>query len=228
MLPTGTIIAFFNSANLKNSKKTGGAYMKKGLLAVVLGLGIMLSTIGTVGATVLTFDDLAGSIVPVPDGYGGLDWSNFYYLDTASYTASGYTNGMVSSDNVAFNAWGASAGASGSVFDFNGAYLTAAWNNGLNILIEGYNGSTLLYSQTVTVSTYSPTWFQLDYLGITDLTFTSWGGTNAGYSGNGTHFAMDDFTFNESTESTVPEPSTLLLLGAGMAGSGIIIRRRGK
>lgn len=198
--------------------------------SLLLGVGLIVPTVITLSslpanATVLTFDDLTGFSGPIPNGYGGLDWSNFYYLDTTSFTPSGYVNGTVSQPKVAFNAFGAPATVSSSnPFTFNGAYLTGSWNNGLNINVSGYLGGILQDSQTVTVNTTAPTWFNFNYVGIDSLTFTSSGGTSAGYGGLGTHFALDNFTYN-AVPKTVPEPSAVLGLLA-IGGLGLVSLKR--
>jgi VCBS repeat-containing protein len=158
-----------------------------------------------VPATTLTFDNLPSTGEgPVPNGYGGLDWSNFYYLDSSTdVPTSGYSHGTVSAPNVAYNAYGETASVSGTTFNFIGADLTGAWNNGLSITVDGYDHNVLVDQETVVVNTNTPTWFEFNFNGITDLVFSSSGGVSAGYDGNGTQFAMDDFTYSALTNPDV-------------------------
>jgi VCBS repeat-containing protein len=166
-----------------------------------------------VPATTLTFDNLPLSVESsIPNGYGGLDWSNFYYLDSnTDVPISGYSHGTVSGPDVAYNAYGEQASISGTTFNFIGADLTAAWNNGLVITVDGYDHNVLVDQQTVVVNTNTPTWFDLDFNGITDLVFSSSGGVSAGYDGSGTQFAMDNFTY-----SAIADPDLTISSGGSI------------
>lgn len=185
-------------------------------ICVVVILGVAGTANANIG--VWTFDELPGTLTPIPNGYGGFTWTNMYYLNATIEVHSlvGYGAGMVSSPNVAYNVWADPAVVSDSAFDFGGAYLTGAWNDDLNIQVEGYLGANLLYTQTVVVSSTAPTWFDFNYYGIDKLNFSSWGGTpNPDYSqyGEGAHFAMDNFT-------AIPVPGAVLLgtIGVGLVG----------
>ncbi len=105
----------------------------------------------------------------------------------------------MSAPNVAYNGYGTTATVSGATFNFIGAYLTGAWNDGLSVTVVAYDHGVLVDQQIVVVDTDAPTWFEFDFVGITDLVFSSSGGASAGYNGAGTHFALDDFTFSMST-----------------------------
>jgi hypothetical protein len=115
----------------------------------------------------------------------------------------------VSAPNVAYNNAGQPASVTGTTFNFIGADLTAAWNNGLSVTVDGYDNGVLVDEKTVVVNTTAPTFFQFDFDGITELVFSSTGGTNAGDGGIGTQFVMDDFTF-----TAVGDPSVTIAAGA--------------
>jgi hypothetical protein len=204
------------------------SYIRTAALVMVAASWIAVSQ--PASAVVLTFDDLpdpGAGLSSVPNGYGGLNWSNMGYMDPAARIAGGtnvpgYLNGTVSQPDVAFNGGGTLAVVSDGTFTFNGAYLTGAWNDNLNVTVIGKLGAAQLYSQTVVVNTQTPTFFNFNYVGIDTLNFSSSGGTPHGFTGgSGTQFAMDNFTINN-----VPEPSSVALLSVGAIGLAITARRR--
>lgn len=179
-------------------------------------LGIYIATVGAAhvgfGATVLTFDDLAGGapsdtiLQIVPNGYGGLNWYNFAVLNTSSLPATyGYRTGTVSPENVAFNPFGDPASISSpNAFDLNSAYLTAALNldTPLQIEVQGFVGNTLTYDHTYTVNRFAPTLINFNYTGVDQVKFIS----------SAQEFAMDNLTV-----SAVPEPTTCAFWSVGAA-----------
>lgn len=196
--------------------------LKKVFLPLVLSVGVAVST----NAAVITFDDLPATDAGlIENGYAGFDWSSFGYANKSVLPGSGYETGVVSGDYAAYNDFAETSSLSGSLFDFNGAFLTGAWNDGLNIEVKGFSGGTELYSTTVVVNTSIAQWFDFNFFGIDSLSFRSFGGEkNAQFEmdSGGEHFVMDNFTINEF--SSVPESSTLALLLLGVAG--LLLGRR--
>jgi hypothetical protein len=177
----------------------------------------------------------------VPNGYGGLNWDNVYYINKNYLVGSGYDHGTVSAPNAAFNGFGNVATivdpTAGEFFNFNSADLTAAWINGLHVRVDGFNtnvSAAPLYSTTVTVNTAGPTLFNFTtlggFLGVNKLTFTSF--VNAGDPNpnpTGTEFAMDNFTYTTTNVGGTPEPGSLVLAALGSAGLAFgAWRKRGK
>ena len=190
---------------------------------------ICILFIGTVltseASTLLTFDELpTPEVIPglnytyIPDGYGSLLWNNFGVLDGAIMPANeGYHAGIVSSNNVAFNYYGAPASISvvGGSFNLESAYLTLALNldTSLDIEVQGFAGTTLLYDNTYTVNRNAPTLVNFDYIGVDAVTFIS---------SPAQPFAMDNLTV-----TLVPEPDTaaLLFIGAALSALGMLKMR---
>src|ERR1035441_4142655 len=193
---------------------------------------VLVSSAGMAFGTTITFDDISASIAGSPpwpalvNGYGGLNWNNFYVLDGADSPLSGYKAGTVSGKNVAFNYNGTHALISASAFNLTSAYFTAAWNDNLSLEVQGFVGATLTYDHTYVLSAVSPTLINFNYAGVDEVNFISSGGTSHGYGigGVGTQFAMDNLTINGT--SAVPDAgSTSLMLGAALAGLGVMRRK---
>jgi hypothetical protein len=176
---------------------------------------VLLISLTRTGAATLTFDDLPE---PVDYGtvtnYGGLQWTNFSYLNTViearRFGSNGYTFGTVSSPHIAFNFFERPASfMSATPFNLDSAYLTGAWNDGLQVEVQGFVRSTLTYDRIYTVNSTNPALIVFDYVGVNRVTFNSFGGVAHGYpSGRGVYFAMDNLTI-----SAVPEPSGWALIG---------------
>ena len=125
------------------------------------------------GSTLITFDDISPGILL--NGYRGILWSNFGVVNGLQQnTNEGYYNGIASIPNVAFNAGGNPASFSyGGHFDLNSAYLTAAFGNGLQVRVQGFAGTELLYDTAYTLSMTTPTFIQFNYLSVDEVTFTT-------------------------------------------------------
>lgn len=194
--------------------------MKKLFLAMAF-----LAASFSASATTVTFDQ------------DGLDLSNIDGVSFSSFgiiqptkDETGYFNGVVSPSKVAFNPDAipvtvfsqTSAG-----FFFNSASFVAAWNDGLTLDIHGYTLGGDEYFKSLTLSTTSPTFVEFNWSNVSHISFTSYGGTPAGYAGWGDHFGMDNFTFNVPV-SAVPELTPVTMLTAGLLLVGMTRRRKSK
>ena len=181
--------------------------------------------------TVVTFDELnetgSGAFFSSKfQGYQGLTWNSILCNNAILFTnvaasrnapTNGLTGdyyGMVSSSNVVVLDLGGNSeiDSSGTNFNFLSAYLTGFLYSNLSIEVQGFNGTTLLYDQTVVASATNATLFTFNYLDINRLVFISSGGLPA--------FGLADPEFNQSimdnfTFEFVPEPSSFLLATAG-------------
>ena len=198
--------------------------MKKALLALAI---LALPVMALPAQTTLTFDDIGCGICAVPNGYGGLNWNNFYALNTTSEPPSGYHPGTTSGQYVAFNGSGvpASVTQGSDPFAFNSGQFTAAWNDNLNLDVTGLVGGVPTYFASYILSATAPTLLTFNWANLSEVDFISSGGTqHSGYDqGSGTQFALDDLTINSSA---VPEPASAALLGTGLVGLYGVIRRR--
>ncbi len=152
----------------------------------------------------------------MPQGYNNLNWTNFDYLNSVANRNSGYGAGMVSFAKVAYNPGGAPASiSSSSPFALFSAYLTAAWNDNLQVEVQGYVGTTLIYDNKYTLSATSPTLIHFNYVGVTSVNFISSGGTpHIGYTGSGKQFAMDNVSVYLTPVPPGPPPASFALMYA--------------
>ena len=196
------------------------------LPAVCLSL-LVFSTVSACSQTVVTFDDLSdnasGAWFTSP--YYGLNWINILHqnsiLDTNLLGLTGNYYGMVSPSNTAALFPGSEITSPGTNFNFLSAYLTGVWNSNLNIEVQGYSGTNLVYDETKVASATNPTLFTFNYLNIDELEFNSYGGLPAFGYGPGTAFVMDNFMFE-----FIPEPSTFLLAALGGVSLIAFLKRK--
>jgi len=188
-------MSFLNAA--LNAERRESMKLKRLTISAIMLMAVVIRA----QQTTITFDDLANSAdgANVPNGYQGFNWNNFGYLNgrTNNYNPSGYPYSIVSPNNVSFNWAGTQALISSPLlpFDFESAYLTAAWRDNLQVQVLGYVGGLLTYSNTYTLSATNPTPINFNYRGVDIIAFNSSGGTpHSGYTSTGTQFAMDNVT----------------------------------
>lgn len=168
-------------------------------------------------AALLTFDDRSSDIYAINNGYQGFNWDNFWTLDgAANHPGSGYDNGTVSLNNVAFNAYGDPATISNAGgFTLNNGYFTAAWDNGLTVWAVGTTLDNQTLNHQFTLNTDGPTNILFNWENLASVTFST----------SSTQFALDNLTVNEAI-GAVPEPATLAILGLGLLGFAAARRRK--
>ena len=199
--------------------------MNKTALATLFAAMSLVAS--TASAQLITFDDLAdnGTGTAINYGYAGLNWDSFDVLNTTNFIAShlvnGFVNGAVSGNNVAYND-GANPATISSATGFNlvDANFAGAWNDGLQIDAIAFSNTTF-YSTTFTVNSTGPTDIVFNWNNITSVTFSSSGGTDAGYGPYSKQFVMDNLTI-----STTPIPAALWLVGSALAGLLGFVRRK--
>jgi hypothetical protein len=197
--------------------------MKKIFCSVVLCSALF--GVNAAQSAVLTFDDLPGDTSAVTNGYGGFNWNGATQIGSISdsfHPGSGYDLGTVSPNNTVYNYYGYTptyidwAGA--GTFDFNGAYWTSAWDSAQTLTFEGWNDGSLLYSSNAfAINNQSPLWIALNWTGIDHLVINN----------SGSHWAMDNFTFNENVNA-VPVPAAVWLFGSGLMGLMGFNRKRAR
>ena len=206
-------------------------------LALLAGLGFYTHT---AAATIIGFDDLTDTSLgfggtPIANGYQGFNWTNWNVLNGAdsvgAFGPNGAAAGTVSPPNVAYTANSNSTNleifstGNNSQFTLNTFDLTAVWRDDLSVTVKGLlNGvveDTIKFTPLATAATLET----FNWSGINQVSISATGGPHhVGYSGSGNQVAIDNLTVTTG----VPEPSTLAIVGAGLAGLGIARRRRRK
>jgi hypothetical protein len=157
---------------------------------------------------------------PVPTNYAGLTWNGWAVINHGAYQAIyGDPTPFPSGDKLVFNDNGAfSVSVSSGTFDFVGAMFSGwpstSYGSG-SVTITGFLGGAQVGQLS---SILTPTGFTTlgGLNGVDQLVFNP--------SADGKYFRMENFTY-----STVPEPSTLLLLSGGLGAVGIgAIRKKPK
>lgn len=209
-------------------------------LAIALGLFGGASLLGQPAAALtIAFDDLTDTSfgfggTPIANGYQGLNWVNWNVLNTTDaqsiFGPSGATPGTVSLPNIAYNSDGGEAIFSSTTpFEFDSAYLTAVWNSGMTVTVTGLLNGTQEDQTRLSPSATVATLYTFDWSGVNEVDILPIGGTpcltTCGYSGSGTQLALDNLIITPSTVVT-PEPSTLAIVAAGLAGLGVVRRCR--
>ncbi len=217
----------------------------------VLALGLVLCLPAMAAAdTTLTFDDVPGyvsgaSAVPLPTDYAGFTWSssdsggywgviNNTYYRTDSY-AGGNTFNFPSNPNAIINETGPNAPAMHMVisrstpFNLISAYF-APWTvndrdvkfGATSLTLTGWLGTSQVGAPLTFALTAGA--LQLQNIGFNNIdrvTIDAIGAGSAGLS----YFLMDNMVYSTGLAPT-PIPASVLLLGSGLVGMGLLGWRR--
>jgi hypothetical protein len=178
--------------------------------------------------TLITFDEISNfSNSSVPNNYQGFKWQNFDYVNpfssTSGFESSGARNGIVSLSYLAVNHGALPAQfQSTTPFTLNSAYFGAAFNDGLQVTVNGISGGLIVDTKSFVVNSTGRTLETFNWENIDTVLISATGGTrNPSYGGSAPHFTMDNLII-----SNVPEPETYALLLAGLGLVGLMTRPR--
>jgi hypothetical protein len=162
---------------------------------------------------VVTFDDLVGDNMLVPDGYGGITWNDqwtYYGFSQPPYTPQ-------SSPNRVYDLVQSGAMNFAAPVVFNGAYFSG--EVGATEYFELRLGGTLVWTSGTITPSDVPTFLASGYGGPVDQVNV--------VSNDPDHFVMDDVTYN-GVVSSVPLPAALPLFATGLGALGLLGWRRKK
>ena len=187
--------------------------------------------------SIVTFDDINTSIPPtsgatsVPYNYDGFFWGNnpgsnvLTAINNIIWTSPGNYNNAGNSSPSGNNGVLLNTGiidvsrSNGQVFNFNGAYfapftsgdnLNSQGGTATTVTVQGYNGATLVGSDSITFSAAGYVLLSTNIENITSLRMT---GSSPLVQNFQTSWLMDNFTYTDAT--AVPwETDTLPLIGS--------------
>jgi uncharacterized protein with beta-barrel porin domain len=142
-------------------------------LPFLIAAAVALSLSRAGAQVTVTFDDLpapGATFLPIPAGYNGFQFSsNLTYFDPTTNTQ-GFNNPVSSPPNGALIIGGQSTITRATPFTFNSVFVTSEGISPLTLEVQGLNGATLKFDQTITYGT-TPTQFTFDYTDITEIQF---------------------------------------------------------
>lgn len=206
------------------------------LLALAAGAMLAASAPAAAVQQTLSFDDVAGTSPPVFffTNYGGFNWGPRWAVVNAEGecgpSGCGFRDGRTSGSHVATNGFdGTNIITSATPFRLVSIALGSAWWNNLRISFVGKLGGSTQWTQSVLVNATasSLTTFPTPMIDTLEVTADLGVATTQVYTiGSGPRMVWDDFTFDTSPVTAVPEPAAWALLLAGFGLVGAMTRRQ--
>ena len=172
-------------------------------------------------AEVITFNSLPGNGTPIPNGFAGFDWSNFYDMDMNMLLTPASTTQLAGAvppaKTFAYNNGGAPATFSApNTFTFSSAWLATDGSSPMTVEVVGLLGGNVVDRMMVVLSSPVPVRENFDWAGIDGVRLVP----QVSASSNGKlQFALSQIVINSPA---VPEPTSMLLLASGV---GLAITR---
>jgi len=190
----GTLTYSISYDNLNNTNSATGVTLVDKLPTEVdfvscTGGGVYNSA-GTPVTHVINFEDLDPGYETynaLPAGYAGFTWSGDVYWTTKYYyPGSGYEYGTVGRVCI-FTGWAHDIYFNGETFNFDGAYITSAWDSTEQVIVEGWLDGSMVYQETITTHNDQAYWFDFDYEGVDTVRFEPQGSSQ---------IAIDNITYS--------------------------------
>lgn len=169
----------------------------------------LLSSLGS--AEIITFNSLPGDGTAIPNGFAGMDWNNFYDVSmaemlTGNNVPGGSSNATVAVNNGVAPAWFTSTG----TFSFGSAMLSTDGVDPMRLEVLGLLNGNVVDRAMLTLSGPVPALVTFNWSGVDGVRFVPQPVAN---SNQKVQFALSQFVINSTS---VPEPTSLLLLGSGL------------
>ncbi|CAF1287301.1 unnamed protein product [Adineta steineri] len=148
--------------------------------------------------TLINFNDIPGASSTsgiIPNGYKNLNWINAGYINVSTTPSnSGYRAGVSTMPFVMYNPTGGNltiTSANGTRFSFDAVWLTSAWRNPMNIVVDTFSNGWITSGGQVSLSTTYQTKFSCGFCTNTDtITFYTDGSIGSNLTQNGTQFII--------------------------------------
>ncbi len=171
-------------------------------------------------AEVITFNSLPGNGTAIPNGFAGMDWNNFYDVSMAQMLTGNNEPGGALNTSFATNPAGAPAWfTSTGTFSFASALLAMDGTSPLRLEVVGLLNGKVVDQAMLTLSSAVPAQETFNWSGIDGVRFVPQPGINGKLQ-----FALSQLVVNVAS---VPEPTSLLLLGSGLGMLCIQARKLG-